>query len=266
MSGNDFLPLSEEDRAAFIATQTPTPEPAAVVVPEPVAPVATPAAEPAADPSVERLSALEEQTRAATDQLTALVAQMQAAKGKEAEPVTPGLIEQLADESEGVRALGSTILGLQKTMEEIRTGQQTILAREAKVEEAERTAEYEKAYTAAAQALLTKYPGLGEKDFNTLFSWLGDDKNQDIASRMNLEQVAALTLGVDYLSDRRRTPSPQPSPSGSPPARGSAPATLVDTTVPGGALPRNAAPPAGSLRDACDEIARTSGHLLGKQT
>jgi hypothetical protein len=256
----EFVPLTEEEGKSFIDNLRTPPAAAA----SPAAPVAE-----ASPETTERLVGLEELAQRTTEQLDALAKSLIEQKGQDPAKteVTPDLLEQLADESEGFRALAKTLLEMKAELGEVKTAQQQIVARTQAEQETELAGQYEREFTKQAQVLLTKFPGLVEADFNKVFTFMGDDKNQELAARMNLEQAAAHTLGVDYLSDRRRGPSIQPGPGAGAPGRGLAPATLVDTTVPGGASAGSPAQPADrSIRELCDEALRTNPQAFGRYT
>ncbi len=260
---NTFVPLSEEDKTAFLEMATPKAE-EPVVAPIPaVEPVVVPVVEPVAPPvvtptpetvamqeSVQSLAEMQAETQA---QLAALTATLLAERGEDSGR-QPTLEESMVDESEAVRALATKFAATEKLLGDVSAKLQVREAAEA--EQAQQTA-----LLAEGQALFTQFPGLTAEDFKKVYEKIG--QSEDVASRLSVEQVAVEVLGVAYLADRRKAAAPAPKattvPGSEPP-----PATLVDTSGPGGAAGGTSAPAAGTIRDACQAALLTDRHKFGK--
>jgi hypothetical protein len=259
---NSFIPMSAEDKAAFMEMATPKPEetPAAPAVPivEPVAPVVTPpAAPPAPAPETvalqEHIQSLAEVQAETQAQLAALTATLMAERG-EAPAHQPTLEESMADESEAVRALAAKFTATEKLLGDVSAKLQV---REA----AEAEAQQQTALLAEGQALYNQFPGLSGEDFKKVYEKIA--QSEDVASRLSVEQVAVEVLGVAYLADRRKAAAPAPRQTGVPGSE-PPPATLVDTSGPGGGGGGNGAPATGTIRDECQSALLTERHKFGK--
>jgi hypothetical protein len=259
-----FVPMSAEEKAAFMEMATPKAEEAPAVTPAPVVePVVAPAATPPApvvvtpapetvalQENVQSLAEMQAETQA---QLAALTATLLAERGEDPNK-QPTLEESMADESEAVRALAAKFAATEKLLGDVSAKLQV---REA----AELQTQQEAALLSEGQALFTQFPGLTAEDFKKVYEKIG--QSEDVASRLSVEQVAVEVLGVAYLADRRKAAAPAPRtpavPGNEPP-----PATLVDTSGPGGAAGGDGAPATGTIRDACQAALLTDRHKFGK--
>jgi hypothetical protein len=199
---------------------------------------------------IQSLSEMQVETQA---QLAALTATLIAERGEDPSK-QPTLEESMADESEAVRTLAAKFAATEKLLGDVSAKLQV---REA----AELQTQQEAALLSEGQALFTQFPGLTAEDFKKVYEKIG--QSEDVASRLSVEQVAVEVLGVAYLADRRKVVTPAPRipavPGNEPP-----PATLVDTSGPGGAGGGSGAPATGTIRDACQSALLTERHKFGK--
>ena len=247
---SSFVPVTPEERAAFVEMSTqnqgePAVAPAAVVEPS------TPTPDPSEfQESIQSLAEVQAQTQA---QLAALTATLLAERGEDSSG-NDGVDESLADESEAVRALAAKFSEAEKKLAEVTAKLQVR-------ESAELEQQQQESLLADGQALFNQFPGLNEGDFKKIYSKIAE--SEDVASRLSVEQVAVEVLGVSYLADRRKAAAPAPRntsvPGSEPP-----PATLVDTSGPGGGGSGGGSPATGSIRDACQSALLTDRHKFGK--
>jgi hypothetical protein len=258
MSATEVL-FTQEDKTAFMEMATPAVEAPAPVVEPVVAPAAAPAAVPVVSPepetvamqeTVQSLAEMQAETQA---QLAALTATLLAERG-EGPNYQPTLEESMADESDGVRALAAKLASVEKQLGDTSAKLQV---REA----AEMQTQQEAALLSEGQALFTQFPGLTAEDFKKVYEKIG--QSEDVASRLSVEQVAVEVLGVAYLADRRKAAAPPPKAT-TVPGSETPPATLVDTSGPGGGGAGTGAPATGTIRDACQSALLTDRHKFGK--
>jgi hypothetical protein len=260
-----FVPLNDEDKKAFLemarppseGPAAPPPSDAPDAPPAAASPASAPEATPSRDTAVlqEHVATLTEMQVETARQLDALAKTLLEERGEDPNTErTPDLMESLVDESEAVRTLAQKLEKTEKTLGEVSAKLQVR-------ETAELELQQQNALLSEGQDLFNKFPGLNEGDFKKIYEKIG--QSEDVASRLSVEQVAVEVLGVDYLADRRKAAAPAPSrksvPGSEPP-----PATLVDTSGPGGGAAGTAAPATGSIRDACQAALLTDRHKFGK--